>query len=74
MVTALFTGQENNILRGAGKELSGDVVVLCPVCKALQTLTIVDDVILPTRKFTQVGNRIYHDCSTSEPCRLFRIR
>lgn len=52
---------------------NGEVVALCPSCKALQTLWIDGDTILPTRKFVQRGTRVYHDCFTPEPCRLFRI-
>ncbi len=55
------------------KEPTGEEVVVCPVCKAVQTLTLAGDSILPTRKFTQIGNRVFHDCSTREPCRLYRI-
>jgi hypothetical protein len=52
---------------------SGEVVVLCPKCKALQTLQVAADAILPTRKYAQRGTHIYHDCGATEPCRLYRI-
>jgi hypothetical protein len=52
---------------------SGEVVVLCPKCKALQTIQVAGDSILPTRKYVQRGSQIYHDCGSAEPCRLFRI-
>ena len=52
---------------------AADIVILCPVCKAMQTVTIIGDIIQPTRKFRQIGDRIYHDCSTDQPCRLYRI-
>lgn len=72
---ALAAVREQSI--GVNKDLragaSGEVVVYCPTCKALQTLSVVGDTILPTRKFSQKGARIYHDCSDTEPCRLYRI-
>jgi len=52
---------------------SGEVVVLCPRCKALQTLQVVGDSILPTRKYIQKGTQVYHDCGSTQPCRLYRI-
>jgi hypothetical protein len=73
MVTLGVKCQETNeIVNGLQKEWSGDVVVFCPVCKAMQTLAIVEDTMLPTRKFTQIGDRIFHDCSSGRPCRLYR--
>jgi len=52
---------------------SGEVVVLCPKCKALQTLQVTGQTLLPTRKFAQKGSQIYHDCGATDPCRLYRI-
>jgi len=52
---------------------SGEVVVLCPGCKALQTLQVMGDSILPTRKYYQKGRQVYHDCGSAQPCRLYRI-
>lgn len=52
---------------------SGEVVGLCPKCKALQTIQVAGDSILPTRKYAQRGRQIYHDCGSPEPCRLYRI-
>ncbi len=50
---------------------TGEVVVFCPGCKALQTLQITGNRLTPTRKFTQVGPYIYHDCGSRQPCRLY---
>jgi len=55
------------------KGWTGDIVIKCPVCKALETVSIVGGDMLPARKFTQIGNRIFHDCSRSEPCHLYRV-
>ena len=48
-----------------------EIVVLCPQCKALETLQIAGGQLTPTRKFTQDGALIYHDCGSRSPCRLY---
>jgi hypothetical protein len=58
-----------NVQKGSG----GEYVVLCPGCKALQTLTVVGNNILPTRKFSQAGDNVYHDCGYPKACRLYKI-
>jgi len=50
---------------------SGEAVAFCPRCKALQTVCISDNKLMPTRKFYQIGSQIYHDCGSSQPCRLY---
>jgi hypothetical protein len=52
--------------------LSGEVVAFCPVCKALQTVWFTKGRLVPTRKFSQDGDQVYHDCGSKEPCRLYR--
>ena len=49
----------------------GEIVVLCPHCKAIETLQITGGQLTPTRKFTQGGVRIYHDCGSISPCRVY---
>lgn len=48
-----------------------EAMVFCPSCKALQTVWISEGTLMPIRKFNQVGSRIYHDCGSSQPCRLY---
>lgn len=62
-----------DVVRGDKDVWSGEVVVLCPKCKALQTIQVAGDSILPTRKYVQRGRQIYHDCGSAQPCRLYRI-
>ena len=52
---------------------SGEVMALCPGCKAFQSLGIADGRLINTRKFRQDGNQIYHDCASAKPCHLYRI-
>jgi len=61
----------NTTLKAGGRCRSGDVVAFCPRCKAFQTIHIEGSTLTPTRKFTQVGSQIYHDCGSVEPCRLY---
>ncbi len=49
-----------------------EVVAYCPSCKALQTVWFNEDKLMLTRKFTQEGKDVYHDCGSHEPCRLYR--
>jgi hypothetical protein len=51
---------------------SGEAVAFCPWCKALQTVWIDGNTLMPTRKFYQAGSQIYHDCGSSQPCCLYR--
>jgi hypothetical protein len=50
----------------------GEAMVVCPGCKAIQSVWIQDRRLMPTRKFRQIGSRIYHDCGSNQPCRIFR--
>jgi hypothetical protein len=51
--------------------LSNEVMVFCPACKAFETVWFNNGALNQTRKFTQCGNHIYHDCGSNEPCRLY---
>jgi hypothetical protein len=51
--------------------LSKEVMVFCPACKAFETVWFTRGTLNSTRKFTQFGNHIYHDCGSNEPCRLY---
>ena len=51
--------------------LSKEVMVFCPACKSFETIWFTRGSLNNTRKFTQYGKHIYHDCGSSEPCRLY---
>ena len=51
--------------------LSKEVMVFCPSCKAFETIWFTKGTLNNTRKFTQYGNHVYHDCGSNEPCRLY---
>jgi hypothetical protein len=56
---------------GEDNRLSKEVMVFCPSCKAFETVWFTKGILNNTRKFTQYGHHIYHDCGSNEPCRLY---
>ncbi len=50
-----------------------DVLVTCPACKTIETLTMVGGVPQRSGKFTVRDGVVYHDCGTDRPCRLHRF-
>jgi len=51
-----------------------EMVAFCPRCKTLETVWFVRDNLMPTLKFFQEASRVYHDCGSREPCRLYRTQ
>jgi len=51
--------------------LPDEVMVFCPTCKAFETVWFTKGTLNQTRKFTQYGTHIYHDCGSNDPCRLY---
>ena len=49
-----------------------EVTVLCPECKAFQTVFLIGNQLMSTRKFSQRTGQIFHDCGAKTPCRLYR--
>ena len=65
--------RQPSIIKEARSGLSSDeVVAFCPVCKAFQTLWFTTGRLIQTRKFSQYGDQVYHDCGSNKPCRLYR--
>jgi hypothetical protein len=48
-----------------------EAMAFCPHCKALQTVWLSGGVLMPTRKFYQIADHIYHDCGSGQPCHLY---
>lgn len=77
MVLALAQSPQTQYLNRTAARLLPDVrelVVYCPGCKTLETLWFSNGWLRPTRKFNQQGERVFHDCGTREPCRLYQPR
>ena len=49
-----------------------EAVAVCPKCKAVQTVCFFENRLMQTRKFSQKGSQIFHDCGSTAPCRLYR--
>jgi hypothetical protein len=58
-------------LGGKAAPQTEEVLAFCPSCKALQTVWLTGNTLMPTLKFTQVGTQVYHNCGSKEPCRLY---
>ena len=50
-----------------------ELLVFCPKCKALETLSFSNGYLMPTRKFSQKNSHVYHHCGSQKPCRLYKI-
>ena len=73
MVTLAFTEKRATDVFKSGHDIhSGEATAFCPRCKTFQTVWIEGNTLMPTRKFYQIGNQIYHDCGSSQSCRLYR--
>jgi len=47
-------------------------IVVCPGCGTIETVWFTEDgLLVPTRKFHQYGDWLYHDCGVGAPCRLY---
>ena len=58
--------------RGNGKIRDYELIALCRGCLTFETLWFIGDSLVATRKFVQNGNgKVFHDCGSKEPCRLF---
>ncbi len=49
-----------------------ELIAMCPVCKAIETIYFSGGQLISTRKFVQVNDYIFHDCNLSKPCRLYK--
>ena len=52
-------------------EVSRDVIVFCPRCKTIETLSLKGEVIEPNRRFAQRSSEVYHACGSEFPCHLY---
>ena len=75
MPVKLTQPQKRNSTKGIGYRIAtepNDFMIFCPKCYAFETVSLVKDMLVPTKKFSQIGARIYHDCGSNEPCHLYR--
>lgn len=60
-----------NALVADDNRLAKEVMVFCPSCLAFETVWFTSGALNRTRKFTQYGKHVYHDCGSSDPCRIY---
>lgn len=48
-----------------------EVMAFCPGCKAFQTVWLNENRLMSTRRFTQEGSRVYHNCGSEQACHLY---
>ncbi len=56
---------------GSNNSQAEEAMAYCPRCKALQTVWLNGNMLMPTLKFTQIDEEIYHNCGSTQPCRLY---
>ena len=72
MVLQAFKAAREPIQSAAFEKRDGELMAFCPGCKSFETIWFDDGILLSTRKFSQRGNLVYHDCGSVRPCRLYR--
>jgi hypothetical protein len=50
-----------------------ELLAYCPRCKALEVLRFTPEGLVPTSKFIQRENQVYHNCNAAIPCRLHKL-
>lgn len=50
-----------------------ELIASCPKCKNLETVRFVDGRLVQTKRFTQRYEKVYHNCGSETPCRLYRF-
>jgi hypothetical protein len=48
-----------------------EVMAFCPGCKAFQTVWLSENRLMSTRRFTQEGSQVYHNCGSEQACHLY---
>jgi len=75
MSVVLTQTQKCNSTKEIGHRIAtepNEFMIFCPKCDAFETVCLIDDMLIPTKKFSQVGARIYHDCGSDTSCHLYR--
>jgi len=47
-----------------------ELLIFCPACKALEVVQFSGHALIPTRKFAQKEDKVYHTCGSHVACRL----
>ena len=71
VLLAVKENRASNIQNAQSAIGSEEALAFCTGCKAVQTVWLSGKTLLTTRKFKQIGSRIYHECGSIQPCRLY---
>jgi transcription elongation factor Elf1 len=73
MSVVLIQSRKRNNTKNIGRRIAteNEFIIFCPKCNAFETVCLVEDMLVPTKKYIQVGTRIYHDCGSDKPCYLY---
>jgi len=75
MSIVLTHPQQCNITKKTGQIIAAEAdefMVFCPKCGTLETVWFVENMLVPTPKFSQEDTRVYHDCGSDKSCHLYR--
>jgi len=72
MVLLAFKGARAPVQGPVLEKRTGELLAFCPACKSFETIWFDEGTLMSTRKFTQRGDLVYHDCGSGRPCRLYR--
>ena len=74
MSVVLTQPQQCNSTKNIGRRIAieNEFIIFCPKCDTFETVCLIEDMLVPTKKICQVDDRIYHDCGSNEPCYLYR--
>lgn len=50
-----------------------EYVIFCPHCKNMETIWIGNGSIQKERRYRQRNGQLYHDCGSTQPCRLYGL-
>ena len=51
---------------------ANEFMAFCPKCGTLETVWFVENMLVPTPKFSQEDTRVYHDRGLDKSCHLYR--
>ena len=76
MTTQMITHKRKaakKVLWQVTDSIPDEVLVFCPSCKALDVVRFSGQGMIPTRKFTQQNDKVFHTCGSVIPCRFHRL-
>ncbi len=70
-LTAVRAGKFDGVREKTNVTEPVEVMAFCPGCKAFQTVWLNANRLMSTRRFSQEGSQIFHNCGSELPCQLY---